>query len=222
MWKKNFCQPFGGAWPPVAPLDPPLPTVEDRVFNTDFEQNIRDFLRSESTSHRLNFNFHLKPAGPISFKLKNTFSLTDSTPANISALEIFNIMNNPLYTHSQHYGFTVYRQDEMWQGSNKSRFEIQPIPDASKLPEYHYLSYEQSKSLVFQSQSTQLTSPDFFLPSINIENLSTDSTNEIASENLTALSDVTGVSVSNIDAMIIYKNGTESWKKRKLIDSRFF
>ena len=63
----------------------------------------------------------------------------------------------------------------------------------------HYLSYEQSKSMVFQSHSTQLTSSDFFLPSINIENLLTDLTNEIASENLTALSDVLSVSVSNID-----------------------
>ena len=175
------------------------PTVEDWVFNTDYEQNIRDFLRSDSTSHRLNFNFDLKPDGPIWFKLKSLFSLADPTPAKISAFDIFNVMNDPKYTHSQHYGFTVYRQDEMWQGSNKLRFEIQPILDASKLPEYHYLSYDQSKLMVLQSNSTQLTSPDFFLPSINIENLLNDSTNEITSENLAALSDVVGVPISNID-----------------------
>lgn len=66
-------------------------------------------------------------------------------------------MNNSENTWCQHYGFTTYRPDEKW--------------TVGKLPEYHYLSFQQVGELLDANpEATWVSEPDFYLPSLNIHN----------------------------------------------------
>ena len=149
-----------------------LPTSQ-WVFDPEYEQNIREFLRTDSLSHRRMHNFIIKPSGPTWEALKSLFNLAD--PGEIHARDIVHHMTDERFTYCQHYGFTVYRQDENWLGAYRCRYEIQPVPDISCLPDFHYRSYSQvMEDVQVQSASNMKPSwlsPDFYLPSLNIENI---------------------------------------------------
>jgi hypothetical protein len=72
-----------------------------------------------------------------------------------------------------HSVYSSYRPVEAWRGPALNRFEIQPIIDVTRLPEYHYLPFSKAKNLVESLADNEfpmwLTVPDFFLPTKNLE-----------------------------------------------------
>ncbi len=58
-----------------------------------------------------------------------------------SAVSIFNEMNDPHTSWSGHYSFATYRADESWRGQPCNRYELSPVVDVTRVPEYHYFSY---------------------------------------------------------------------------------
>lgn len=93
----------------------------------------------------------------------------------ISAVHLYNSCYDTGNFWQQHYGFTVYRPDDNWRGEGRvRRFEIQPIIDVGKIPEFHYLPYCQVEKIVHHFEQMKLEiprwlkCPDFYLPSRNL------------------------------------------------------
>jgi hypothetical protein len=177
------------------------PDTSDWVFAPECEQQIRDFLRVDSVQHRQNYNFVLKPAGPTWMKMKEVFRLGDGI-TNIHAKDIHDHMTDERFIWCQHYGITIYRKDENWVGTSTCRFEIQPVPDISRLPEFHYLKMDKVKEVIQEysattSRNPDWLKPDFYLPSLNIEN-EINEKNSLSDENILSLSHVVFVPVEDI------------------------
>ena len=76
---------------------------------------------------------------------------------------------------------------------------------AGRLPEPHYLPYDQVKELVQITTASGINNkpewlyPDFYLPSVNIENLIPDDCNDINTEDKENLASVIGAPIGQID-----------------------
>ncbi|CAG2256964.1 unnamed protein product [Mytilus edulis] len=107
-----------------------------------------------------------------------TLSYEDITK---SAFHIFNYMTNPEISTLCHY---TRRPNEEWRGKPVRQYEIQPLLDIGRLPEFHYLPYEEAVKIVddlcqLGSVPGFLTTPDFFLPSRNIKYLRENNPDEL-------------------------------------------
>jgi hypothetical protein len=189
------------------------PTESDWVFPPEIIGKILHFLKTDSTSHRQQHYCVIKTGGPIWEKLVTKYSLKNRTFHSIS---VYNEMTNPDSTWRQHYGFTVYRPDDCWRGAAQERFEVQPVLDVSRLPDYHFLPYKQARLLVdhFITGNLDLPKhlkvPDFCLPSKNIERLRQDKPEcLIKQEDLNLLGDLIGVEIDSIRRYIKEKEEKE-------------
>lgn len=94
-----------------------------------------------------------------------------------SAYHIHAYVCDSFNSFATHYSFTVYRPDNEWRGEPLNRYELQPLVDIARLPEFHYLSYEDTLEVMKMLQNEVgeipkwVQSPDFFLPSRNIKHL---------------------------------------------------
>ena len=179
------------------------PSPSSWVFPPEVEGCIREFLRNDSARHRLKSNFEMKPTGAIWENIKALYSVSD--PGTISAGQVYREMTNPDITWNQHYGFAIYRSDENWRGSGRRRFEVQPMPDVGKLPEFHYVPFGAVNELADEHPLADwITKEDFYLPSANIHNaIATGQLNDNSDpagfeESARALSYLVGVSVTEI------------------------
>ncbi|CAG2229037.1 unnamed protein product [Mytilus edulis] len=137
------------------------------VFAFSYEKKIKKFLLRDNSDYRKSNNFTIKPSGEIWIKLCQMYNLKDITK---SAFHIFNYMTNPEISTLCHYSFAPRRPNEEWRGKPVRQYEIQPLLDISRLPEFHYLPYEEAVKIVddlcqLGSVPAFLTTPDFFLPS---------------------------------------------------------
>ncbi|CAG2220264.1 unnamed protein product [Mytilus edulis] len=85
-------------------------------------------------------------------------------------------MTNPEIPTLCHYSFAPRRPNAEWRGKPVRQYEIQPLLDISRLPEFHYLPYEEAVKIVddlcqLGSVPAFLTTPDFFLQSRNIKEI---------------------------------------------------
>ncbi|VDH94976.1 Hypothetical predicted protein [Mytilus galloprovincialis] len=138
------------------------------VFDISCEEKIKKFLLRDNSDYRKSNNFTIKPSGEIWIKLCQMYNLKDITK---SAFHIFNYMTNPEISTLCHY---TRRPNEEWRGKPVRQYEIQPLLDIGRLPEFHYLPYEEAVKIVddlcqLGSVPGFLTTPDFFLPSRNIK-----------------------------------------------------
>ena len=78
-----------------------------------------------------------------------------------TAIDLYNLSHEPGNSWQQNYGFVEYRPDESWRGNKVRRFEIQPIIDVGRLPEFHYLPYSQVEKLVSYFENSELELPDW-------------------------------------------------------------
>ena len=128
-----------------------VPKPDEWVFPPELEEKIRRFLANDSLDSRMRNNFIIKPAGTL---WKSISSMYGVKIDNISttALQIGAHMTDPRYCRNQHYSTTIYRMDSNWKGPEdiQRRFEVQPVLDISKLPEMHYMSYEQTCRLLYR------------------------------------------------------------------------
>ena len=95
------------------------------------------------------------------------------------------------------------------------RYEIQPILDVSKLPDFHYLPYDSAKQLSAEFEGNRgkpqwLTVPDFFLPSKNINNIVENRPEVVQdSTSLRLLCDMVGVSTEEALSYVHQKEEKE-------------
>lgn len=145
------------------------PDENSWIFEASLEQKFKEFLKIDSTNHRIQHNFKISPKGPIWNKICELFSVDKSKC--VSAISIYNESTNPENTWDGHYEYAVYRPDDAWRGKALNKFEIQPIIDVNKLPEHHYLPFEKAEEFVNYFRDNKLDFPlwlsvaDFFLPS---------------------------------------------------------
>lgn len=163
------------------------------VFDISYEEKIKKFLLRDNSDYRKSNNFTIKPSGEIWIKLCQMYNLKDITK---SAFHIFNYMTNPEISTLCHY---TRRPNEEWRGKPVRQYEIQPLLDISRLPEFHYLPYEEAVKIVddlcqLGSVPAFLTTPDFFLPSRNIKYLRENNPDEL-DNNIEGVSNLIGVSV---------------------------
>lgn len=123
----------------IAAINPPPPSDVDWIVKPEIVSKITHVLSKDSSEHRFENNFTIKPEGPIWNKLCEIFGITPTKCFN--AVSIYNEMYNPKSAWMQHYAFSCYRPDETWEGNKIHRFEIQPIVDIGKLPEHKYFPY---------------------------------------------------------------------------------
>lgn len=125
--------------------DAPPPTC-DWVFQEHYEEKFRKFLQVDDDRHRREHNFLIKPSDPIWNKLCTMYNLQEDIVKGAS--HIFRYTKE--YSTLTHYSFASYRPDDNWRGGSLQRFEIQPIIDITRLPEFHYLAYEEAVRVVDQ------------------------------------------------------------------------
>lgn len=179
------------------------PPVEDWVFPYKFEPLLKEFLKVDTQIIECQKNIIISPEGSIWENLCKHFHIT--LRKTFSAISIFNEANPPENTWNEKYGFTCYRPDESWRGDRIDRFVIQPVIDATKLPEHHYISYDQAKELVLyfitneKTMPKWMTEPDFFLPSKNIDFVQNNYEDALKNQTkLKELCDMVGVSCEEL------------------------
>jgi hypothetical protein len=117
----------------------------------------KEFLKIDSTNHRIQHNFKISPKGSNWNKICELFSVDKSKC--VSAISIYNESTNPENTWDGHYEYAVYRPDDAWRGKALNKFEIQPIIDVNKLPEHHYLPFEKAEEFVNYFRDNKLDFP---------------------------------------------------------------
>ena len=111
------------------------------------------------------------------------------------------------YSPLTHYSFASYRPDDNWRGGYLPRIEIQPIIDITRLPEFHYLAYEEAVQVVDQLYEMGgrvpefVEMPDFFLPSRNLKYIYEKFPEELESD-LESISQLSGISEEDIQIYI--------------------
>ena len=180
------------------------PDCSKFVFDTSYEVKFKKFLLRDSTEYRQNCNFLIKPAGEIWEKLCEMYNLTKNLAK--SAYHIHNLMTNPDFSTICHYSFTAIRINEEWRWAPVSKYEVQPILDISRLPEHHYLPFEEAVRVINELSSETgvpefVSVPDFFLPSRNIKFLMEHKPEELEN-NVDGVSNLIGVSGEKIQAYI--------------------
>ena len=101
------------------------------------------------------------------------------------------------------------------------RYEIQPILDISRLPEFHYLPYEEAiKVIDMQNVPEFATIPDFFMPSKNIKYLLNNNPDELEN-NIEEVSNLVGVGVTEILEYIneLHEKEKNKQERKKIQDS---
>lgn len=198
------------------------PSESNWVFPPEVEVQVDELLKNDNPQWRLEHNFRLEPTGPIWERLCEMYDLSNR---NRQAVYIFNAAFDPLNSWHQHYAFASYREDKSWRGPDPVRkFELQPIVDIGRLPEHHYLPYSQVLAITeaFENEGSLpefLTTPDFFLPRLNIENLMKKNAKCLEDvSDLETLSDLIATPVNKIKTYIINeKEKARRSKKQKAI-----
>ena len=199
------------------------PAEVDWIVKPEVISKITNFLKKDTSEHRFENNFTIKPEGPIWNKLCEIFDITPTKCFN--AISIYNEMYNPKSAWIRHYAFSCYRPDDMWVGNSIHRFEIQPIVDIGKLPEHKYLPYQEAKKLVqyFIDRNMDLPEflrvPDFYLPSKNIQCLLKENPSTFSNDrHFTNLQNLLGVSSDDIRSYIRKKEekDEDSLKKTEI------
>ncbi len=178
------------------------PPEDEWVVQKDIIDKMHHFLKRDTSEHRREFNFVIRPQGPV---WERVCEMYDLHPGRVfSACRIFNEMTDP-HTWICHYAFTSYRSDESWRGQPCDRFELSPVLDISQLPEYHYLTYQQACQLrqYYSDENLEqplwLKAPDFYLPSKNIQRVTEEDPNFITNvDKLKSLSEMIGVAAADI------------------------
>ena len=175
------------------------PPMCDWVFPEHYEEKFRKFLQVDDDQHRREHNFLIKPCGPIWNKLCNMYNLQEDIVKGAS--HIFRYTKE--YSTLTHYSFAAYRADNNWRRGSLRRFEIQPIIDITRLPEFHYLAYEKSVQVVEDLYKIEhcvpefARIPDFFLPSRNLKYIFENFPEELESD-LESISQLIGISDEDI------------------------
>ena len=191
------------------------PPESDWVFPMEYKEKINYFLKGED-DHRKENNFVIKPSGPIWEQLCNMYAL--NRDVSKGAYHIFMYMRD--FSTLSHYSFAAYRPNENWRGKPLKRYEIQPIIDINRLPEYHYLPYEEAVKVVDELCDSQGTipefieMPDFFLPSRNIKYVLEHSPHDL-DINLSTISQLVGVQTDDITAYVIKIKEKEKMKEER-------
>lgn len=134
---------------------PPKPC--DWVFPKEYEDKFKKKLKVDDDLYRRENNFLLKPYGPIWEKLVDMYQLQQD--ASKSAYHIHRYCSE--FSFLTHYSFATYRPDDNWRNGPVLRHEIQPIIDISRLPDFHYLPYEEAVQLVETMRETEGFLPEF-------------------------------------------------------------
>lgn len=200
------------------------PEDTDWVFSPDLETSIKKFLQTDSTNCRTENNFVIKPKGELWDTLCLKYKLfKDKTT---TAFHIFNAVSDPDASVHAHYSFTCYRIDDSWRGEPIPRYELQPIIDVGRLPEFHYLSYTEVKALAEKLQETGEVPPwlktlDFFMPSKNVKYLMESDPDILSSSDLAPISNLIGVKEDRIVKYVedVKEKERNKLEQKKLLDS---
>ncbi|WAQ93675.1 hypothetical protein MAR_006146 [Mya arenaria] len=190
------------------------PKISEWVFNPDYEAQIKQFLEKDTSAHHVKNNFVIKPNGPIWDRLCSLYSLTKEKA--ISAFHVNMYALDPKTSSNMHYAFATYRPDDEWRGEPIKRYEIQPVLNMARLPEFHYMSYDETVDAIETLESTTgdlplwVTEKDFFLPTRNIKHLLENEPDMLQTE-LDNISNLIGVSTDDIQIYI-----TETKEKARL------
>ena len=191
------------------------PKEDDWVVSCVDGNKWRTFLARDDTDYRKRNNFVIKPGGPIWEKICVMYDLRPNRV--FSASRIYHEMSDPQTSWQGHYSFAGYRADDSWHGTACPRYEMTPILDLTRLPEYHYLPYDQAVHLASyfmdcdEDAPLWLKAPDFYLPTVNIKH-ALDHDPMLASNTtlLQKLSDVIGVQPDHIKEYILHLEEQEA------------
>lgn len=197
------------------------PPTADWVIGEEYVAMINKFLERDDLMYHQENNFLIKPRGPIWDKLCNLYDLQ----RNIVKLA-FHIHRYMIELSTFcHYSFAAYRPNEEWRHKPLKHYQIQPLIDMSRLPEFHYLPYEEAVKIV-DNMTVQdgvpefVTIPDFFLPSRNIQHILKHSPEEFRSS-INTISQLVGVSPDDIRTYVDKLHHKEMVKleRKKVVDS---
>lgn len=201
------------------------PKTSEWVFNPDYETQIKQFLEKDTAAHQLEKNFVITPNGPIWDKLCRMYNLTKEKA--IAAFHVNMYAFDPKSSNHMHYAFATYRPDNEFRGEPIKRYEIQPVINMARLPEFHYMSYDETIDAVETHLHTTGDLPlwvkenDFFLPSRNIKHL-LGKEPDVLQAQLETVSNLVGVSIDDIQQYIVEIKEKERIKlKQKETVERF-
>ena len=148
------------------------PSDSDWPIKPDLQEKIKQFLDKDSDDHRRATDFEIRPGGPIWDTLCEYYPALSKNMC-VTARRVYHSMVEPKVSWSGKYLFASYRNDDNFRGPPIRRYEITPLLDISRLPEFHYMEYEDAVKLAdcysYDERPMWLRVPDVFLPSANIK-----------------------------------------------------
>ncbi len=150
------------------------PSEADWVISPDVYDKLSTFVKLTSDQSRVAQNFIIRPEGPIWERICEIY---DIYPAKaFSAYRIWNEVTDLNVSWPGRYMFSTYRKDDSWRGDPCKRYEISPVLDITSTRGAHYVSVDKAEELDDSynarhdvEKPTCFRSPDFFLPSKNID-----------------------------------------------------